>query len=141
MKRILFESRRARSSKPAGPAFGVQPVSPGHWLVATACVAAAFISLPAHAYDLEHKKDLNGMKVTAEATGGPNPKVVIANGDKVSAHCRVEFSFGQRSPAVRTAVARAGKRVILTAPAPEGTTKLVVTTNCKPPKSKSEKSE
>ncbi len=93
------------------------------------------------AYELEHKKDLSGMKLTAEATGGPNPKVVIANGDKISAHCRVEFAFGQRSPAVRAAVARAGKRVILTAPVPEGTTKLQITSSCKPPKSKSEKIE
>jgi hypothetical protein len=110
-------------------------------IIATACGVACLISLSAQAYDLEHKKDLNGMKVTAEATGGPNPKVVIANSDKVSAHCRVEFAFGQRSPAVRVAVARAGKRVILTAPVPEATTKLVVTTSCKPPKSKGEKGE
>lgn len=97
--------------------------------------------LSAHAYEVDHKKDMNGLKVTADATGGPNPRVIIANGDKVNAHCRVEFGFNQRPAVVRAAVPRPGKRVILTVPAPEGTEKLRVTTSCKPPKSKAEKAE
>jgi hypothetical protein len=107
----------------------------------TACLVGGSFATPALAYDLDHKKDLNGMKVSADATAGPNPKVVIANGDKVIAHCRIEFVFNQRSPVPRVASVRPGKRVILTAPAPEGTEKLLVTTTCKPPKSKAEKTD
>lgn len=84
---------------------------------------------------------MNGMKVTADATGGPNPKVVIANADKAIAHCRVEFVFNQRSAVPRAASVRPGKRVILTAPAPDGTEKLRLNTSCKPPKGKGEKTE
>ncbi|MBL8517426.1 MAG: hypothetical protein JNM76_10725 [Betaproteobacteria bacterium] len=110
-------------------------------IFAAACLVACSVALPTLAYDLDHKKDMNGMKVTADATGGPNPKVVIANGDKAIAHCRVEFVFDQRGAVPRAASVRPGKRVILTAPAPEGTDKLRVTTACKPPKGKGEKAE
>lgn len=110
-------------------------------LFAAAWTVAGCLSLPTLAYDIDHRKDMNGMKVSADATAGPNPKVVIANGDKVIAHCRVEFTFNQRGAVPRVASVRPGKRVILTAPAPDGTEQLKVTTSCKPPKSKSEKAE
>lgn len=108
---------------------------------ATACLIAGSLALKAAAYELDHKKDVNGMKVTADATGGPNPKVIIANGDKAIAHCRVEFVFNQRGAVPRVSSVRPGKRAILTAPAPEGTETLRVTTSCKPPKAKGDKSE
>ena len=107
-------------------------------IFAAACLVAGSVALPTLAYELDHKKDMSGMKVTADATAGPNPKVVIANGDKVTAHCRVEFTFNQRGAVPRAASVRPGKRVILTAPAPEGTEQLRVTTACKPPKAKTE---
>lgn len=110
-------------------------------IFAAACLVAGSVALPTLAYDLDHKKDMNGMKVTADATGGPNPKVVIANGDKAIAHCRVEFVFNQRAAVSRAASVRPGKRVILTAPAPDGTEKLRLNTSCKPAKGKGEKAE
>lgn len=110
-------------------------------IFAAVMLGAGSVALPALAYDIDHKKDMSGMKVTADATAGPNPKVVIANGDKVIAHCRVEFTFNQRGAVPRAASVRPGKRVILTAPAPDGTEQLRVNTTCKPPKSKTDKAD
>jgi len=93
-------------------------------------------ALPAAAYEVELKKDLNGMKVSADATGGPMAKVVINNGDKVSAHCRVEFITGRGAPAVRVSTIKPGKRAILTAQVAQDTSKLRVNAVCKPPKGK-----
>jgi hypothetical protein len=95
-------------------------------------------ALPAAAYDIDLQREVSGMKVTIDATGGPNAKVVINNRDKVSAHCRVEFQGGKGANAVRAGVAKVGKRLILTAPMPPELEKLRINATCKPPKGKGE---
>lgn len=105
----------------------------------TALLAAASLAtfaLPAAAYEIDLQREVSGMKVTIDATGGPNAKVVINNRDKVSAHCRVEFQGGKGANAVRAGVAKVGKRLILTAPMPPELEKLRINATCKPPKSK-----
>jgi hypothetical protein len=99
------------------------------------CMAA---STGAFAYEVELKKELNGLKIHTEAAAGPLARVILANNDKVIAHCRVEFHLGSGAPVNRAASIRPGKRAILTVPAPEGIDKMKVNADCKPPKSKGE---
>ena len=107
----------------------------GKTVCALLCLAAASV---AWSYELELKKDLGGLNISAEGAAGPLARVVLANNDKVIAHCRVEFSSGSGAPVTRVTSIRPGKRAILTAPAPEGVEKFKATAECKPPKSRTE---
>lgn len=114
----------------------LQPRSLSRLVTLPALALTSALALPASAYDIDLQREASGMKVTIEASGGPNAKVVINNKDKVSAHCRVEFQGGKGANAVRAGIAKAGKRLILTAPMPPELEKLRINATCKPPKGK-----